>query len=277
MKKKILSTAIALSLMSGVVAAEQPKATEYRNIMSSGKFYLEYKTGIAKQAIAVNGDKRMTYTFYDKGVGALGLIPGVALIGMFVKNDALMPNALYQNDRYYHFTGKKSTLVANDKELRDPNIDPEEGWQTIHNDLTFPEVFMIFAPNDKEGKAAGYVVPKFIESGQEEIKGTTYTFDKYAKTNKNSAGNVSGETFFYLYYDAKGELARIRTKFFADGKEESIPYSEIKVRKILPELPKDVLEIPNGTKVFAAGMGDMNDLLDNPVLVEKVGKDDSKD
>ena len=116
---------------------------------------------------------------------------------------------------------KKETLVADDATLADPNLNPKEGWQSIKGDLSFPEVFTVFAPNDKLSKELGYDIPKFVESGQEKIKGKDYVFDKYVTTKKSLAGEDLGEVFYYLYYDKKGELSQIRTKFFADGKEDN--------------------------------------------------------
>ena len=46
----------------------------------------------------------------------------------------------------------------------------------------------------------------------------------------------------------------------------------MKVKKITQTLPKDSLCVPNGYKVYAAGIGDMDDLLDKDVLVEDHSK-----
>ena len=46
----------------------------------------------------------------------------------------------------------------------------------------------------------------------------------------------------------------------------------MKVKKITQELPENALKIPDGCKVYAAGIGDMDDLLDKQVLVEDYGK-----
>ena len=269
MKRKIASLALALSMLSGVVSAEQPKAAEYRSIMSSGTFYLEYESGFAKQSLAVQGDRRMSYTIHkNKGLNPLSFVPVVGMFAAFMQSEDQVPNALYQDGKYYHFLSKKEALVADGATLRDPHLDPEEGWTSIKNDLTFPEVFAIFAPNDPLNTEVHYQVPKFVESGTEKKDGKEMLYDKYVKQNMSSSGADLGNTVYYVYYNQKGDLARIKTKFQMGGQEEELPYSEIKVLKISAELPDKIIGIPEECKIFAAGIGDMNDLLDHHVPVD---------
>ena len=51
--KKLLSLTLALATLSATCYAEQPKAADYRNIMSSGNFYVEYEYNYAKKILAV--------------------------------------------------------------------------------------------------------------------------------------------------------------------------------------------------------------------------------
>lgn len=43
--KKIAALAMALSMLTATAWAEQPKAEEYRQMMSSGTYYVEYEMG----------------------------------------------------------------------------------------------------------------------------------------------------------------------------------------------------------------------------------------
>ena len=79
----------------------------------------------------------------------------------------------------------------------------------------------------------------------------------------------------YLYYDNKtGDLKRVITRFKEPGSSTEQTITELKIRKITNELPENSLKMPGGTKVYAAGLGDMDDLLDRNVLVEQIPGDD---
>ena len=83
------------------------------------------------------------------------------------------------------------------------------------------------------------------------------------------------DKIFYLYYDNKnGDLKRVITRFKEPGSSMEQTITELKIRKITKELPEKALKMPGGTKVYAAGLGDMDDLLDRNVLVEQIPGDD---
>ena len=56
--KKIAALAMALSLMTATAWAEQPKAEEYKQIMSSGTYYVEYEMDDIIKGLAVSEGKR---------------------------------------------------------------------------------------------------------------------------------------------------------------------------------------------------------------------------
>ena len=60
--KKILALALACSTFATSAFAEQPKAAEYRQVMSSGNYYVEYELNDVKKCLAVKDGKRMDYT-----------------------------------------------------------------------------------------------------------------------------------------------------------------------------------------------------------------------
>ncbi len=274
MKKRIVSAVVAVSMLSSVAFAEQPKASEYRNIMSSGTYYIEYESAYGKQALAVQGAKRMSYTTQVGGssMGALSMVPVVGIFSMFGgKKETQVPNALYQDGKYYKFKSTKEALVANENQLNDPNLNPAEGWDYIKYSLTFPEAFVVFAPNDELNAAAHYTVPQFVESGTETLDGKSQSYDKYVTQIKSATGKVIFEKIYRMYYGDNGELTLIKNSYRSMGENEE-NMGEIKVKKISGELPDKIMDIPNGCKVYRAGVGDMDDLLDHRVLVEDYSK-----
>lgn len=61
--KKLLSLTLALATLSATCYAEQPKAADYRNIMSSGNYYVEYEYNYAKKD-SCNAE-RQAYGLYN--------------------------------------------------------------------------------------------------------------------------------------------------------------------------------------------------------------------
>ena len=49
MKTKIIALTLALSTFTVTAFAEQPEAAKYRNILQSGKYYVEYELDYAKK------------------------------------------------------------------------------------------------------------------------------------------------------------------------------------------------------------------------------------
>ena len=72
-----------------------------------------------------------------------------------------------------------------------------------------------------------------------------------------------------------GKLVRIETAVTSEGKEQKT--NSLKVKKIEPLLPEDAFKIKKNTKVYAAGIGNMDDLLANPVQVEILNESKEKD
>ena len=56
--KKIAALAMALSMLTATAWAEQPKAEEYRQMMSSGTYYVEYEMDDIIKGLAVSEGKR---------------------------------------------------------------------------------------------------------------------------------------------------------------------------------------------------------------------------
>ena len=208
---------------------------------------------------------------------ALAFIPVIGMAGMFIKETKKDPTALYQDNKYYQFIGKKQARVATPSELEDENLDPTEAWSSVPLRLALPEGLVMLAPNDPFNSIANYTVPTFTESGTITDGKNTFDYDTYKAPIKGATGNVLAEKIFYLYYDNKnGELKRVITRFKEPSESMEQTITELKFRKIAGELPEKALKIPGGTKIYAAGLGDMDDLLDRNVLVEEIPEDNDE-
>lgn len=282
MKEKLLSATLALSIVAGTMGtafAENPKAEEYRKLFASGTFYVDYDMNDSvRKALAVNEGRRMDYTIItSRNVAlqtALAFIPVIGLAGMFIKETKKDPTALYQDNKYYQFIGKKEARVATPSELQDENLDPTEAWSSVPLRLALPEGLVMLAPNDPFNSVANYTVPSFVESGTITDGKNTFDYDTYKTPIKGAAGNVLADKIFYLYYDNKtGDLKRVITRFKEPGNSMEQTITELKIRQLTGQLPETALKIPGGTKIYAAGLGDMDDLLDRNVLVEQIPED----
>ena len=282
MKEKLLSATLALSIVAGTMGtafAENPKAEEYRKLFASGTFYVDYDMNDSvRKALAVNEGRRMDYTIItSRNVAlqtALAFIPVIGLAGMFIKETKKDPTALYQDNKYYQFIGKKEARVATPSELQDENLDPTEAWSSVPLRLALPEGLVMLAPNDPFNSVANYTVPSFVESGTITDGKNTFDYDTYKTPIKGAAGNVLADMIFYLYYDNKtGDLKRVITRFKEPGNSMEQTITELKIRQLTGQLPETALKIPGGTKIYAAGLGDMDDLLDRNVLVEQIPED----
>lgn len=274
MKKKVIAMALAFSCLTASAFAEQQEAAKYRDILQSGKFYVEYELNYAKKILAVQDNKRMDYTIYKSkgnpyaGMGLAMINPFLALGSLFIKNESKVPTAYYEAGKFYQFDSKKKAHMAIWNQLNDPNLNPMEGWNAVKQKLALPTELAIFAPNDMFAENyAGVATPKFVESGNASIDGKTYVYDKYSSNILSHSGKVLIGNNYYFYY-GEGELKHINTFTYSDSSGEVLLRS-IDIKKITQELPENILKIPEGCKVYAAGIGDMNDLIEKPVLVEE--------
>ena len=271
MWKKTLAVSLGIWTFACTAFAEQPKIQEYRNILNSGKYYVEYELDSVEKNLAVENHKRMDYTVYKKGgnmaLAGLGLINPVFALGALIKTKEQVPTALYQEGKFYQFFSKKKAIMAIWNQLDDLNLDPTESWNTIKQKLALPEELAIIAPNEEYNQhLKGETPAKLIESGEALVNGKPQVYDKYLTTVVNRQGKTILEKTYFFYY-VKGELDTVKSYIQAANDIER-PYRTLKLKKISAEIPENALKIPEGCKVYAAGVGDMDDLIDNPALVE---------
>lgn len=255
-----------------VASAEQQKAEEYRQILQSGTFYIEYADVVNTEAgqhqmLAESNGVRIKWKNEIKrgGGGLLGFI--VPFAGLIESKDRV-PVTMYKDGKLYQFKDKKSGLVATEEQLRDENINPLENWQYVKRNLSLPEGMQVFSLNDLYNQEKiGTTIPQYENSVTKEIDGKRYEVDTYL----SQAKSVGGKTFYsteYLMCYKDGELERIIVNVLSDGLEP-VESNKYIIYKISGELPENIMQLPEGCQVFSAGMGDMNDLIGMPVLIEK--------
>ena len=202
--------------------------------------------------------------------------PLFAIAGFLGGGEKKVPSTLYQDGKYYQFESKKKATMAYYNQLDDPNIDPAAGWNMVRVKLALPEALVTFAPNDVFNSFTGFKAPRFIESGKKTFGKKEFNYDKYSTTYNNMNGQPMYKKNFYMLYDLeKGELQSIKVMVRV-GNEEEREADEIKNIKITGELPEKITDIPEGCKVYAVGLGDINDLVQRPVLVENYSKKETE-
>ena len=272
--KKIISSGLAFSMLSSavLVSAEQAKADEYRSIINGNTFCIEYEDSMQKVSMAEQDKKRV---YYSAGISDNGGFPVLALfnpLALFSMGGAPKkePDALFIDGKYYQFKGKNKAIMATRDQIKDPNIDPKESWDTVRMRLSLPAVLRPLITADRFNDTF-YTIsqPVFKESGKEtDKKGKEYEYDKYVTSVKNGDGKVLWEKSYYIYY-LNGEISRAKLTNKIGDKTEEIVENEIQNIKILSELPEKIkIEVPKDYKVYGAGLGDMDDLLDQPPLLE---------
>lgn len=302
--RKTFMLLLALTAVAGSVCAEQPKAEEYRAIFSSGTYYVEYKANGGRRGLAVKDGARMKYSVKTR---AENFLAG-GVFSLFKGGSSAEPLYLYADGKYYQYRTKKELQVATEANIRDKNLNPAEGWETARAALALPVALRMFAPDDPFNRytdtkgsvfdhgsfydklfapgaqsvhRSGQKIPQFRESGQKERKGKLVDYDKYVIEHKTKGGKLLYEDVFYLYYP-EGELKTIEVykhypntgEIYGAGVNElgEIRVNKISIKKITRELPKGAFELPSKCKLYAPGLGDMDDLLGNKVLIEEYCK-----
>lgn len=279
MKKKLFALALsAATAISWNVFAENPKAEEYRAIFDSGTYYVEYRLNGSTWGLAVKDGTRTKYRVLSVG--------SILLSGWLgqVKGGSSETVSMYSDGKYYYFLEKKKLRVVTEEQLKDENLNPNEGWEYVQETLMLPQALEILAPNDAFNRFRKGKRPQFTESGQQTKKDKVIDYDRYVIPYKTKSGHLLHEDVFYFYYQ-DGDLKRIEV-YYRGANADSEPYkgkyncndrgewkrATIKIKKITQELPKDAGELPDKCKIYSAGLGDMNDLLGRDVLLEEYKK-----
>ena len=265
MQKKKLIAALALSfcLFNGTCLAEQPKAAEYRAILNSGTFFIEYKDNFTTRILVAKNGERLERTNYKPPGWTTFLNPLGALFGGGTPKN---PEVMYKDGNFYQFKNEKEATILSEEHLTDENLDPRQGWNGIGQKLALPAEFTIFAADPAyRPNSAALSAPIFRESFKKTVDDKNYICDRYVCNISHADGSTEAEFIYDALYDAKGNLVMITSAVLADGIE--YPNNKLVIKKILAEVPKGTFEVSKKTKIYAAGNGDMNDLLEQPVQV----------
>lgn len=261
MKKRILATVLLLST-SVTTFAEQPAANECREIFSSGKFYVEYQDKYVSCTLGEDNGKRMIRTSFNMPGWTMVLNPFGALFG---GGGSKFPEAMYQGGKYYQFSEKKKAKVLDENQLNNENLNPKEGWNAIKYKLALPDELAIFYWNDPyRANLKSMNPPQFVETVKRKIGKKEYECDKYVSPVKNAAGGTNAEIVYFVGYEA-GKLAKIETIAIKDSVE--YPINRLTIKKLEKSIPENGFVVDGETELFAAGIGDMNDLLEQSVKI----------
>ena len=263
MKKLLLATLLTV-LMISTVSAEQLKAEEYRQMLSSGNFYVEYEDKHVKKIVAQENERRMARTALSGAQSATVSVLN-PLGALFSSGVNKYPEYMYSNGRYYKFAEKDTAFMLEEARLGDDNLNPAEGWQTIERSLSLPDELAVFNWNDRFHKvSAALNEPVFVESMIKTVDGREYDCDRYeATTVKRKSARI---IFDMLYRD--GELVMAISSIGVGDREYEI--NKLSIKKISPAVDKNDFKVDAKAKVYAAGAGDMNDLLETPVLLGRL-------
>lgn len=264
--KRAVTSLIVLCMMaiSSSAFAEQGMASEYRNILNGSTFCVEYDDGYYKVALSEQNNNRIYYSAMGAALGYF------SLFGEPSKD----PRVVFLNGKYYQFDDimdRRHSIMATALQINDENIDPRENWDSVRLKLSLPSALRPLITNDRfNDELSNIPVPSYVDSGTyTDKKGKKYDFDKYVSTVKNKAGNAVIEKIYYLYYQNEElKVVKLSNKLLGDDKEfvETV-LKNVKISNVIP--PKYKVEIPKSTKVYSAGIGDMDDLIDQPPLLEE--------
>ena len=266
MKKGIIAAAIALSMgmAPGASSAEQPAADGYRQIFASGKFYVEYKDNYTVRIIGEKDGKRMERTSYESGLSWMQYLNPLGML--FGGEGPKHPEVMYRDGKYYQFTDKSKAIVCERSKLGDENLDPREGWNGIGQKLALPVELAVFHWDDPyREKSMALQKPELMWSGKKTVDKKEYDCDRYSSPIKSASGGDGAYYVYEMLYE-NGNLVKIQS--YVRRGEDEYPINVLSIKKISGDIPESLFKIGKNTKVYEAGIGDMNDLLDQPTQVE---------
>ena len=268
LKKFFMALIIFASLNFACCNAEQSAAKNYREIFQSGNFYVEYKDKWGTRILAGKDGTRIERMRYDFENGGIGLLNP---LGMIFGGEDKNPEIMYRSGNFYHFVEKDKVNVCAEKNLRAENLDPRQGWNKISQKLALPDELAIFFWKDKFRRSTSTIAaPVFQKSFTKNVSGKSYDCDRYTCEVKTAAGG----DIAVLIYDAiykDGQLFRVESYISRNGND--YPLNVLQIKKIQSEIPKGAFKIYKNTKIYAAGNGDINDLLEKPVQIGIMGEE----
>lgn len=255
----VCSVMTMMLISSSHVFAEHPKAQEYRTILTSNKYLIEYTEMDENK----NEDLKIGKMLMRDGdiyMTAERLIaPNTFGLGDKVYQN---PMAFYEEGRYYLFTSDDHALCVTEEIMKQKNYYIGLNWRNVLRTLSAPDMLLpIMGYNKFNEKNEKISKPVYVNSRTENIKNKIYEIDEYSSDVKNVAGKVMYRFKYDYYYNDKG-LAWIRTIFADNNGNEKIK-GQIKINKIVNVLPDKMYKWKDKIKVTDLGQGDINELLRN--------------
>ena len=187
------------------------------------------------------------------------------ICGMIFGGEDKNPEVMYRDGKFYNFVEKDKANVCAEKNLRAENLDPRQGWNKISQKLALPDELAIFFWEDNfRWSTPSIDAPTFQKSFIKNILGKDYDCDRYACEVKTATGGDVANLIYDAIYK-EGQLIRIESYILRNGNE--YPLNVLQIKKFQAEIPKGTFKIYKGTKIYAAGTGDINDLLEKPVQI----------
>lgn len=260
--KKFCIPLILLLINFNSCNSEQVAAENYREMFRDGNFYVEFKDKWGTRILAGKNNVRMERMRYEFESGSIAYLNP---LGMLFGGESKNPEVMYKDGKFYNFVEKDKANVCDEKNLRDENIDPRQGWNKISQKLALPDELAIFFWNDSfRWHTPSIAAPTLLQSIKKNSDGKEYDCDRYTCDIKTAAGNdVAWLIYDALYKD--GRLVRVESYVFRNGR--SYPLNVLEIKKIQVEIPKGTFKIYKNTKLYSAGIGDINDLLEKPVQI----------
>lgn len=241
---------IALCFISLPYAnAEHKSADTYRQLILSGKFYIEYGVATMPSSSKVN----KYYQEMDKYRNRILAVNGNQRVSLQNRSGkGFAPSILERDGKYYNFASirshrnnltskstKEATMITKEQ-LTSGAVDTMEMWPQSISALYVPKIFIALLPNyngefdqfsasmsggavqvnaNANQTSKGKIKSECIESGTTTLFNQKFNYDKYKVTN-SAYGTAYYDTYI-LYYDGAGNLAYAETIPFhetVDGK-----------------------------------------------------------
>ena len=244
--------ALALTLVTGMgtVSAEQAAAETNRQIFSSKNFTLKYSEGKEQYTVSESGGSRAV---------------------VHSRKGKPYYRTVFSNGNYYYIEQGDNGLVAAmlpADELDNPALDPDENWHSHINNLSLPQALLVLDwTNPFNNRPASWDRPEFTSSSQQTIAKQNYDIDIYVSNVRTVAGNVVGQVIYRLGYQA-GVLKLVEVSYRRDGVETV--GKQYTIDEISASAPENLFG-DKSVDLRAAGLGDMNNLLNQPTIIGKIG------
>lgn len=263
MRKKLIMLCLSLCCLGPCAAqAENPAAQDLKNIFRSGQFYVEYKDDYNVRVMGEKNGARMERTSYGTSLSWVASLNPLGNLfgGRAPKN----PEVMYRAGTYYQFVEPDKAFVCSADELAEENLDPRMGWNKVRSKLALPlELAPLYWQDPYAPYAKSLTEPQFLASSKVALGGKTYEADRYSSTIRTSDGGEAKYIYELLYLD--GHLAQARSFVQSGNQERAVNTLEIKA--VGGTWPQELFRLEKKTKLYAAGRGDMNDLLEEPVQI----------